>query len=185
MIQTSSRLPVVGVMGSGTHEHTDLADQVGELLANLGVHLLTGGGQGVMLSVSRAFARTTCREGMIIGILPCMAEDRPCDPKSGYPNPFVEIVIATHLPLSGARGTESMSRNHINVLSSDAIVALPGGAGTAAETRLAHEYEKPIVAFLDERSTIPHLDQSIPVVRTRREVETFLRCCLADRLRRG
>ena len=30
-----------------------------------------------------------------------------------------------------------MSRNHVNVLSSDVVVALPGGPGTLSELRLA------------------------------------------------
>jgi predicted Rossmann-fold nucleotide-binding protein len=49
----------VGVMGSGTDEYEELAREVGELLAQLGVNLLTGGGRGVMRSVSRAFTQTT------------------------------------------------------------------------------------------------------------------------------
>ena len=40
-----------------------------------------------------------------------------------------------------------MSRNHINVLSADAIVALPGGAGTVSEAQLAVRYRKPILLF--------------------------------------
>ena len=39
-------------------------------------------------------------------------------------NRFVELPIRTHLHLSGAQGTELASRNHINVLSSDVVIAL-------------------------------------------------------------
>ena len=49
------RLPIVGVMGSGSHPHADLAEPLGRWLAAQGVHLLTGGGAGVMEAVSRAF----------------------------------------------------------------------------------------------------------------------------------
>ena len=48
----------VAVIGSGLDEHEDLARPVGELLASLGVNLLTGGGGGVMRSVSRVFLNT-------------------------------------------------------------------------------------------------------------------------------
>lgn len=47
--------PVVGVMGSGTSPHEDRASRLGCWLAKQGVHLLTGGGEGVMASVSKAF----------------------------------------------------------------------------------------------------------------------------------
>lgn len=43
----------------------------------------------------------------------------------------------THLPLSGPFGTEDRSRNHISILSSDVVVALPGGDGTSSELQLA------------------------------------------------
>ena len=64
----------VGVIGSGTDEHTTLAEQIGMLLARLGVNLLTGGGRGVMTAVSRAYARTERERGICIGVLPCASE---------------------------------------------------------------------------------------------------------------
>lgn len=66
--------------------------------------------------------------GMAIGVLPCREDDPHCQPKPGYPNPWVEVPLVTHLPLSEPRGTEPLSRNHIIVLSSAAVIALPGGA---------------------------------------------------------
>ncbi len=137
------RLPIVAVIGSGVDEHDDLARPLGRWLAGQGVHLLTGGGSGVMESVSRAFHSVSDRHGFVIGVLPGGAGRPP----EGYPNPWVEIPIATHLPFSGEQGTEVRSRNHINVLSADAIIVLPGGAGTASEVHLAIEYQKPLAAF--------------------------------------
>lgn len=55
------------------------------------------------------------------------------------------------------------------------IVALPGGAGTTSETQLAVRYEKPIIALLGARLTIPDLDASIPVAYSLLEVEQFVR----------
>ena len=46
---------------------------------------------------------------------------------------FVELAVQTHLPASGGAGLSALSRNHINALTADVIVALPGGPGTASE----------------------------------------------------
>ncbi|HUT02907.1 MAG TPA: DNA-binding protein, partial [bacterium] len=46
------RLPIVGVLGSGSEPHEEKAKPLGEWLAREGVHLLTGGGGGVMEAVS-------------------------------------------------------------------------------------------------------------------------------------
>jgi uncharacterized protein (TIGR00725 family) len=172
-----SRRLVVGVIGSGSEDHRAAAEAVGALLANLGVHLLTGGGRGVMAAVSRAFAETPGRAGLVIGVLPCLEGD-PTRSKEGYPNEWIEIVIPTHLPLSGERGTEPMSRNHINVLASNAVIALPGGPGTASEAELAVRYGRPILAFLESPGQIPGLPTDVPVVCSLGEVETFLRSAL-------
>lgn len=176
-MQNVFRRPVVGVIGSGTEEHFAEANAVGGLLATLGVHLLTGGGRGVMAAVSRAFSETPGREGLIIGVLPCRVDD-PIRPKDGYPNPWVEIAIPTHLPLSGERGTDPMSRNHINVLASDIVVVLPGGPGTASEAELAVRYGKPIVAFLGSADHVTVLPVSVPVMQSLDEVERYLRGAL-------
>jgi uncharacterized protein (TIGR00725 family) len=137
----------IAVIGSGTDEHDDLARPLGRLLAALGVNLLTGGGQGVMKAVSRAFTIAPRTRGICIGIIPCASAGERARPKDGYPNEFVELPIFTHLPYSGERGRDDLSRNHINVLSSAAIVALPGAAGTEAEMSLANDYGKPLTAF--------------------------------------
>lgn len=158
----------VGVLGSGSEEHRELAEAVGVLLARLGVNLLTGAGGGVMTAVSRAFTRTPRTSGVCIGIVPC-SPDNPTVPKKGYPNPFVELPIFTHLPKSGDEGTSALSRNHINVLSSHVLVALPGGAGTASEVALAVRYGKPVIVYAaDERHA------GVPRAETIREVEELL-----------
>lgn len=141
-------------MGSSSEEHNDLAQPLGEWLATLPVHLLTGGGKGVMTSVSRAFHGVKDREGQVLGVLPYQ--------KFGYPNPFVEIPIQTHLSLSGERGTDPLSRNHINVLSSDLVIALPGWHGTSSEVKLALEYKKTVLAFVNSREDIPDLPAKVP-----------------------
>jgi uncharacterized protein (TIGR00725 family) len=170
------RLPVVGVMGSGEKEHADKAEALGCWLATLRVHLLTGAGKGVMEAVSRAFQAVPDRAGLVVGIAPC--GDDPAEPRPGYPNPFVELAILTHLPLSGTSGTDALSRNHINVLSSNVLIALPGGSGTASEVALAVRYRRPIAAFVDARSDIPALPDAVPALGTLAEVQDFVRSAL-------
>ncbi len=173
-----SHRPVAGVMGSGVDPCEPRAAGLGNMLAQLGVHLLTGGGGGVMASVSRAFFETPGRGGSVIGILPCQPDDPLCRAKAGYPNEWVEISIATHLPLSGPRGTELLSRNHINILSSNAVIALPGGPGTVSEVALALRYHRPVVAYLTDRSELLGLSDSVAVASTLPEIERFLRASL-------
>lgn len=171
-----SRIPIVGVMGSGTSPHYERASRLGRWLADRGVHLLTGGGGGVMAEVSKAFYESDGRRGSVIGIIPC--QEGSVRPKHGYPNHWVEISIFTHLPLSGARGTELLSRNHINILTSDVIVALPGGSGTASEVALAISYQRPLVAFLKSFDEIPGLSNQVPVRSNFDEVCEFVESCI-------
>jgi len=168
-------MQTVGVVGSGTLEHDDEARPVGELLADLGVNLLTGGGSGVMRAVSRAFIQRGGGRGICIGIIPCASEADRSTPKPGYPNEFVELAIYTHLPYSGQQGTDDLSRNHINVLSCAAIVALPGEHGTAAEVSLAVRYGKPVIAYSGRSSLVRHFSESVRRVENIGEVEKFLR----------
>ena len=145
-------LRVVGVMGSGVRAHADLAAPLGRGLARMGVHLLTGGGGGVMACASRAFAEVEGRAGVVVGVLPGRVGGTPVAGASsppGYPNPFVELAIQTHLDVRGAEGDSAASRNHVNVLSSDVVVALPGGEGTASEVVLALRYGRPLVLLGD------------------------------------
>jgi uncharacterized protein (TIGR00725 family) len=171
----------VGVVGSGTLEHNESARPIGELLASLGVNLLTGGGRGVMRSVSRAFTESPGGRGICIGILPCASEADRSLPKPGYPNEFVELAIQTHLPYSGRQGQHDLSRNHINVLSCDVIVALPGEEGTASEVALALLYGKPVVAYASSPNLIDHFPVAVPRARSVDEVRGFLRERLRDR----
>jgi uncharacterized protein (TIGR00725 family) len=169
----TKRLHVVGVLGSGDAEHADKAAPLGRWLATLPVHLLTGGGRGVMTAVARAFEAVPGRAGLVVGIIPCKSDD-PAVPKSGYPNDFIELAIKTHLPLSGSDGTDALSRNHINVLTSDVLIALPGGAGTASEAALALRYARPIAAFIDACAQIPGLPAEVPILATLAEVQAFV-----------
>jgi predicted Rossmann-fold nucleotide-binding protein len=173
---------IAAVIGSGRVADPH-CDEIGRLIATLGFDLLTGGGRGVMEAVSRAFSETSPRAGLVIGVVPGrvheLAQIEEQGPQrgsragvpertatkvtyespAGYPNEWVEIAIYTHLPDTGEQGTLRSSRNHINVLSADAIVALPGREGTESEIFLAKQYGVPIIAYGDHDprpAGIPH-----------------------------
>ncbi len=171
-----ARQVVIGVMGSGTDELPDLAEPLGRWIAQEGWSLLTGAGRGVMTSVTRAFCAVPDRAGRALGVVPgWIDQDGSHGTKDGYPNEHVELAIVTHLPLSGEWGTHAMSRNHLNVLSSDVIVALPGGPGTASEVALAQRYGKPVAAYLGTHGTILGCPEAVPVLRALGEVQAFVR----------
>jgi uncharacterized protein (TIGR00725 family) len=175
------RRPIIGVMGSSLDEHTARAEEVGRWIAAHGCHLLTGGGTGVMTAVARAFASVAGRLGLAIGIIPCI-EGHPTCPWPEYPNRWVELPIYTHLHLGGAYGVEPMSRNHLNVLTSDVIVVLPGGPGTASESSLAVAYGVPCIAYLSDRRDVPDLAPEVSLATTFSEVEAVIRRTLGNRL---
>lgn len=145
------RRAIVGVMGSGDDDHRELAEPLGQAIARRGWHLLTGGGGGVMAAAGRGFTHTHPRVGSHLGILRGDAAGRLLP---GYPNAFVELPIATHLP---AGEQEPESRNHLNILSSTVIVALPGRVGTRAEIELARRYDRRIVVHDFWREEFPAL----------------------------
>jgi len=142
------KLPIVGLFGQGTAigpERAGLARELGAMVAGLGAHLLTGGGYGVMAAASEGFTAVEPRAGSCIGIIPCAPEgpfDRPNrDPEGrAYPNPFIEIAIMTPLPPRAGDWRNVPARNHINVFTPHAIVALPGGPGTRNELDMTGAY---------------------------------------------
>ena len=176
------RRRIVAVIGSGRTADPACVE-IGQLIARLDVHLLTGGGRGVMEAVSRAFFEVTPRAGLVVGIIPATVDPiealelrEPASvtyrPPIGYPNPWVELAIKTHLPDSGEQGTRRSSRNHINVLSADAMVALPGEAGTESEMWLAVQYGVPIVAYGAHHTSVPEgISHATSLAQVRRFLE--------------
>jgi uncharacterized protein (TIGR00725 family) len=132
---------LIGVMGSGQSEFRELAEPLGRWIAEHGYSLITGGGSGVMAATCRAFASVPDRRGVSVGVL-------PAGPPTGYPNPWLDVVIQTHLPKRGNEGADILSRNHITVLSAAVVIILPGRAGTRTELALALHHRKPVIAYL-------------------------------------
>lgn len=161
-------------MGSGKKVHGDLANELGAWIAEAGYNLLTGGGDGEMKAVSESFFNVENRAGRVIGIIPGDASGGSYSRRLHYPNPFVEIPIFTHLPQTGYAGMQMGSRNHINILSSDIVVALPGTKGTSAEVCLAIRYGRPVIALLGNRFKIPGLPNEVQVAKTVDEVAAWI-----------
>ena len=141
------------------------------MLAEKGYSLINGGGSGVMLSTAKAFCSIPKRKGHVIGIIPSDSIcSSPLDRASyrsppDYPNSYTEIIIRTHLHLSGTKGENIASRNHIIILSAASIIALPGGVGTQSEVELAIEYKKPLV-LLNSNGEWDNFSNQAPTVKS-------------------
>lgn len=122
---------VVGVMGSGRplDQHARaLAYRLGAMVAERGWVLLTGGSPcGVMDAASQG-ARDA--GGLVVGVLRGNRADEA--------SPHVDIAIRTGM---------GDARNVINVLSSDVVIALPGGSGTLSEVALALKSGKVVIVL--------------------------------------
>jgi uncharacterized protein (TIGR00725 family) len=156
------KLPIVAVFGQGTPIDPDrarLARAVGAMVARLGAHLLTGGGYGVMEAAAEGFVTVEDRAGWSIGIVP-RGMDAPFDEPNRdpqgrrYPSSFVEIAIMTPLPPRERAWQNVPARNHINILTADAMIALPGNAGTRNELDMAAHYRGEEQRRPDERRTV-------------------------------
>ena len=122
---------VIGVMGSGRPllpAAAATARHLGALIAAEDWVLLTGGrASGVMDACSQG-ARSA--GGFVVGVLP--------DADASRASSALDLAIRTGL---------GDARNVVNVLSSDVVIALPGGAGTLSEVALALSARKPVIAL--------------------------------------
>jgi len=119
----------IGVMGPGfpDPEAEALAEETGRLIAEAGAVLVCGGLGGAMEAASRGAKNAG---GLVVGILPGFsARDA---------NPYVDIPIVTGM---------AHARNMINVLTSDAVIAIKGAAGTLSEIALALKCNRPVIGM--------------------------------------
>jgi uncharacterized protein (TIGR00725 family) len=128
----------------------DLCEEVGFLLAKVGVVVITGGKSGGMERASKGAKKAS---GLTIGIV--KGKDRFTS------NPFVDVEVISGMTADGFD-------EFLLVNMSDALIVVGGGAGTLEEITLAYRNCKPIVAikgtggwadktagtFLDERKKI-------------------------------
>jgi len=115
-------------MGGGTASSHDLenAYQLGGLIAQNGWVLLNGGRRAGIMEASAKGAKSL--GGLTVGIL-------PGESRRGT-SAFIDIPVLTGM---------GNARNCINVLSSDVVVACPGGAGTLSEIALALKSRRPVI----------------------------------------
>jgi len=120
---------IVGVMGSGhpiSEAERTVARHLGALIADRGWVLLTGGSaSGVMDAASQGAHDAG---GLVVGVL---RSDHGAEASA-----HLDVAIRTGM---------GEARNVINVLSSDVVIALPGGAGTLSEIALALKAEKTVI----------------------------------------
>jgi len=114
----------VSVIGSGA-DYEAAAEEVGRLLAERGVTVVTGGLGEVMAAASRG---AKAAGGTTIGIVPGESRERA--------NAWVDHVVVSGI---------GHARNLAVVASGDAVIAVGGRYGTLAEIGLALTLERPVV----------------------------------------
>jgi len=168
------RYPVIGVIGSHEDKWDRYSAPLGNLIAKIGAHLLTGAGGGVMTAVAKAFTENRHRKGFCIGIIPVEKVDDYEQKSALYPNPYVEIPITTQLAEKSMVDRMPFSRNIVNILSSDVIVALPGYHGTKNEVGLSLMFDTPIILFGPEPE-FEKFPQNAKIVEKIESVEDFIK----------
>src|SRR5437867_2081048 len=121
--------PRIGVMGASEcpPRILELAREVGYLIGRRGGILVCGGQGGVMEAAARGAKEAG---GITLGILP--------GARAADANPHIDIPIVTEM---------GNARNAINVLTSQAIIAVHGAYGTLSEIALALRSGTPVVGL--------------------------------------
>jgi uncharacterized protein (TIGR00725 family) len=120
---------MIGVIGAGvaSSEQSELAVEVGRLIARRGWQLVCGGLGGVMEAVARGAHEAS---GITIGLLPGTSREAA--------NAFITIPIATGL---------GEGRNLLIVRTADLLIAIGGKYGTLSEISLALKIGKPVIGL--------------------------------------
>lgn len=142
-----NRQPIIGVMGSHEESWDDLAMPLGQLIAEYDYHLLTGAGAGVMTAVAKGFCSIQNRKGKSLGIVPTTEYEGGFVNREEYPNPYIELPIITPLDKKAQVSATPYSRNYVNIMTSHALIILPGDHGTRSEASLALQFKKPTIYY--------------------------------------
>lgn len=169
----TKKIQIIGVIGSHEDDWPSLSYPLGRLICDLGYHLLTGAGGGVMTKVAKAFTESEDRPGKCIGIYP-VEKNPDISNKQIYPNPYIEIPIIVPLLPKADHHAMPYSRNLVNVMSSDIVIALPGLHGTKTEVSYAIQIQKPLVLFGPE-GEFQGFPQDPARLREIDEVDRFIR----------
>jgi len=123
------REPIIAVIGGKdvSEKHLRWAERVGQLIAERGGILITGGLSGVMEAASKG---AISAGGITVGILPTeRIEDA---------NSFVKIPVATGL---------GIARNTIIARTAQAMIAIGGQYGTLSEIAFGLQLGKPVIGL--------------------------------------
>jgi uncharacterized protein (TIGR00725 family) len=117
----------IGIIGGSESDQqtTQLAYEIGSIIATRGAAMVCGGLGGVMEAASKGAHENN---GLVIGIIPGLDKSQA--------NQYVDVVIPTGL---------GVSRNALVVQTSDVIIALPGSYGTLSEIAIALTLLKTVV----------------------------------------
>ena len=120
---------IIAVIGNSScsAQETELAEAVGELLAQRGATIVCGGLGGVMEAVCRG---AKSKGGLTLGILPGE------DPNAA--NTWVDIPVVTGM---------GEARNVVVVKSAQAVIAIGGGYGTLSEIAHALRGNLPVIGL--------------------------------------
>ncbi len=122
-------LSILGSYSANDIEH-GLAYELGVGLAELGFNIISGGQEGVMLSLCKAIHNHRSdgyNSAYIVGILPNNSFDDA--------NQYLDLAIPVGAP---------HLQNATVPLSADIVIAIGGAAGTLSELALAWQFKKPI-----------------------------------------
>jgi uncharacterized protein (TIGR00725 family) len=136
---------VIAVIGQGDPDEgaaPRAAERCGELVAEAGATLVTGGLGGVMAAASRG-ARGA--GGRVVAVLP--GTDRSAA------TPDADLAVCTGV---------GEARDLVVVASADAVIAVGGGWGTLAEIGLARKVGRPVVLLDSWRLQPPGRDGRLP-----------------------
>ena len=119
--------PRIGVMGPSicSSETYNLAREIGFHIGIQGAILVCGGMSGAMEACAKGAKEAN---GITVGILPGQS--------AADANPYIDIPIVTGL---------GIARNAINILTSQAIIAVGGAYGTLSEIALALKCNIPVI----------------------------------------
>ena len=120
---------IIAVIGNAScsTEEAELAEAVGEELAQQGATVICGGLGGVMEAVCRG---AKSKGGLTVGVLP--GED------SSMANPYVDIPIVTGV---------GYARNMAVVKSAQGVIAIGGNYGTLSEIAYALKRDIPVIGL--------------------------------------
>lgn len=149
------RRPIVGLTGGGdklSPERIKLAHDVGAMIGGLGANLLMSASYAVAQAAADGFASVPQPRGISFGDIardPAGLLDKKSCADDGTPfsSRFVELAMFTRVETLDKPRTQERSR--VNLLTCDAIVALPGGAGTRVDVdAAAREHARPAIVLV-------------------------------------